>query len=69
VNDDPKFDDLIARNRLLVAEAAHVRRDASWLRATARVELVRVSVAQSLAAIRQAWSASQRSRCLRSDRQ
>jgi hypothetical protein len=57
---EAKYDDLIARNRLLIARAFHVQRDARWLRQAARAEQTRQWVQLRLVEIRRAWAMSRR---------
>jgi hypothetical protein len=49
--DDPVVDDLVRSNRLLVAAAAHVRRDTQWACRLVAVERMRLRVAVELRAI------------------
>jgi hypothetical protein len=58
VEANAKFDDLIARDRLLVAQAYHVRRDTHWQREAAQAERTRRWVQLRLAEIREAWAMS-----------
>jgi hypothetical protein len=58
MEEDAKVDDLIVRNRLLMAQAFHVRRDTRWLREAARAERTRRLVRLRLAEIRKAWATS-----------
>lgn len=55
-----ELDDLIRRNRLLMATAAHAARDTVWLLGCLETERVRSQVAWHLAAIRAAHAAMRR---------